>query len=115
MIFRSSTETGDWVFGRGLQSYLTTDRAIMRNVETKLRTFLTECFFDSTVGIPWFQILGVKDSAVTLLTIKSAILDCYGVVRINDVQFSLDDTRALNITYNADTIYTAGIVGSVTV
>jgi hypothetical protein len=114
MIFRGSTKTDDWVFGRGKQDYLRDNNAIMRNIKTKLLTFYSECFFDTTVGVPWFSVLGQKESTPLLLAVKAAILDCYGVVRVTDVQFDVDVNRKLTVTYYVDTIFSTGASGSIT-
>ena len=52
MKFRSIDGEGDWVFGAGVQSYAIGESAILLDIQTKLSTFLTECFFDQTVGVP---------------------------------------------------------------
>ncbi len=113
MIFRGSTVTDDWVFGAGKQNYLRDNNAIMRNIKTKLLTFYSECFYDTEAGLPWFSILGQKDSTPLLLAVKAAILDCYGVVRVTDVQFETDVKRKLTVTYQIDTIFSTGATGSI--
>lgn len=114
MRFRGDTTTADWTFGRGKQSYLSGNSAIARNAETKLRTFLGECFFDTTVGVAWFTLLGQKDPDLVVLAIKQELHNCYGVVQVTDVQYSVDSTRTVDIRYTMDTIYTTGFTGSLT-
>lgn len=114
MIFRGSTSTGDWDWGRGKQSYLTGVYAIMKNIETRLKTFYSECFFNNDFGVPWFQLLGQKDTTPILYTLRDQVLDCYGVLSVNNVEFSLDADRNILITYSIDTIYTTNLTGTVT-
>lgn len=114
MRYRGSTKTDDWVFGAGKQNYLRDNDAIMAGIKRKLLTFYSECFFEPRAGVPWFSILGQKDATPLLLAVKAAILDCYGVVRVTDVQFETDVNRKLTLTYNLDTIYSTGATGSIT-
>ena len=115
MIFRGSTSSSDWVFGRGKQNYLKDNLAVMKNIETRLRTILTECFFDPTVGVPWFELLGQKSAAKLILAVKREIYNCYGVVRVLDVSYESDPiTRTLTVNYSVDTIFTTGANGSFT-
>jgi len=115
VIFRGLDLQGDWTFGRGRQNYLTENNAIAKNIETKLKEFYSECFFAPTDGIAWFNLLGAKDSTPLLVALRTAILSAYGVVRIVDVTFSIDQNRKLSITYIIDTIYSTGIIGGITV
>jgi hypothetical protein len=115
MIFRGETSTSDWAFGRGKQSYLSGNTAIMKNLETRLRMFYSECFFDAEKGVAWFDLLGQKNPDLLVLSIKREINDCYGVVRVTDVRYTLDTNRNLTIRFTVDTIYSTGIAGTVTV
>jgi hypothetical protein len=111
MIFRCLDTNGDWTFGKGVQNYLRENDAIAKNIETKLKQFYSECFFAPTDGIPWFNVLGSKDSTPLLVALRTLIMNCYGVVRIADATFSIDSNRKLNVTYVIDTIYSTGVIG----
>jgi hypothetical protein len=113
MIFRGATNTNDWVFGQGKQSYLQNNDAIMANIATRLRTYWGECFFNTIYGMRWFQLLGQKEVSVILLAVKSELLQCYGVTQITDLQFSVSPNRDVSIVYFIDTIYTKNFTGSV--
>ena len=117
MIFRGNLQDDDWAFGFGQQNYLTLTDAIMKNVQTRLRYFYSECFFDANRGVAWLDILGrpKRDQDLAVLAIKNEIGDCYGVIAINDVQYLLDANRNLTITYAVDTIYSTGVTGTVTI
>jgi len=112
MIFRNLTGESDWCFGKGKQDYLTENNAIMKNIETTLKTFLTECFFDLTLGVSWFTLLGQKNTEFVILSLKNKILNCYGVTRVTDIVFELDINRKATISYDVDTIYSQNIGGS---
>lgn len=115
MKFRAITESGDWVFGNGIQAYAKDNLSIKYDMETKLRTFLNECFFAPEVGVPWFQLLGAKDDNALILSLQQVIASIEGVTRITDIQFFLDQDRKAKVTYNVDTIYTTQQTGTVTV
>lgn len=113
MKYRGAIGESDWVFGKGRQNYLTENDAIMRNVESRLKTFYTECFFDPSVGVPWFNLLEQRDLAPLFVALRSQILACYGVTAIRDLQAVLGTDRALRLTYWVDTIYTINVSGGV--
>jgi hypothetical protein len=112
MIFRNLDSDGDWQFGRGKQNYLTENYAIMKNIETTLKWFYSECFFAPDAGIPWFSLLGQKNSDIVILALKTAIMACYGVTKVSDLIFNLSENREATITFYIDTIYSQGASGS---
>jgi hypothetical protein len=62
---------------------------IMQKIRIKLRTFLGEWFLDTSVGIPFFEILEKNPNTKLLEAIfKQKILEVAGVAEI--VSFSLD-------------------------
>ena len=87
----------------------------MRNVATRLRTVYGECFFDGTLGIPWIDLLGQKSQDKVVLSVKQEIGDCYGIMAVTDVQYQLDDKRKLTIQYAVNTLYSRGVMGTVTI
>lgn len=110
MIFRTLDLNGDFTFGHGSRDYSRTDRAISEDIRTALLLFLKDAFWDIDSGIDWWNLLGGKNPAAQngiLLQTRSTILSRYGVVRVNDMSYTMDrSSRALSITYNIDTIYT---------
>jgi hypothetical protein len=115
MRFRAITDNGDWVFGNGQQAYVRDNLAIKYDMETKLRTFLNECFFAPEIGVPWFQLLGAKDQNALILSLQQVIANVVGVTKITDVQFELTPDRDAKVSYNINTIYTTQQTGTVTV
>lgn len=115
MIFRGSTLTDDWTFGRGKQSYLKGEAAIIVNLKTKLSTFFSELFFAPTFGMEWFSLLGQKSPEPLVLAVKAAILESYGIVAVQDIQFKQNTDRSLTVRFIVDTIYSTGATGSLTV
>lgn len=115
MIFRSLTPEGDWQFGSGKASYARFNDAIVLNIETTLRTFLAECFFDQEIGQPWFDIIDYKNKDVIVLSIKGAIINLYGVIAVNELEYTYTSTRVLEIKYDITTLYAKNILGTVTI
>ena len=116
MRFRAIDGTYDWLLGKGRQSYFTDDNAIRADIGTALRVFLGECFFALNDGVDWWNLLGSKDEQGIILQCRTVIAKRNGVVRINSVTSSLDRTsRRFVVTYNIDTIYSQGVVNTVTV
>ena len=114
-MFRGSKTSDDWAFGRGKQSYLRDDAAILASVKTKLQTFYSELFFEPNFGREWFTLLGQKDATPVVLAVKSAILESYGIVRVQDVQLTQHQDRSLSIKFVVDTINSTGASGGLTV
>jgi hypothetical protein len=114
MIFRELDINGDWTFGRGKQNYLVENRAIMKNIETTLKWFFSECFFAPDGGVPWFSLLGQKNTELLLLSLKNTIINCDGVTKITDILFELSQDRVATVSYDINTVYSQSVSGSVT-
>lgn len=106
MEFRNLDENNDWTFGKGRQNYAKTKQAINLNIKTILQTYLTECFFDTELGVPWFNALGTKDTDIILLETKRAIAEAFGVTEVIEVFFNVDLNRQATVEYDVKTIYT---------
>lgn len=113
MIFRSLTPDGDWRFGNGRSSYARLNDAITLNIETNLRTFLSECFFNTAIGQPWFDIINFKNKDAVVLAIKGSIANLYGVIAINTLEYSYETTRIFEIKYSIKTLYSNNVQGTV--
>lgn len=108
MIIRALDSAHDWTFGKGTENYLFGQDAIAENVQTRVLSFLNNCFFDMNAGIDWFTYLGVpaKNSEIKL-RVRAIILQSYGVVSVNKVDLDIvNSTRRGTLTYNINTIYT---------
>ena len=82
MIFRSLDSNGDWNFGAGKSSYARYNDAIVLDIETKLKAFRGECFFDSQAGVPWFDLIDLKNKDSIALFIKSFVINLFFSLRI---------------------------------
>jgi hypothetical protein len=98
---------GDATFGLGVQNFLTGQNAIAENIQTNLYCFLRDCYFDIQKGLDWIRFFSVPTSAQEIqLSVKSAVLLCYGVTSINSIDVSVEN-RKINISMNINTIFTS--------
>jgi hypothetical protein len=103
MRFRGLDNDGDWVFGKGRNSYLTGNEALMMNIKTRLLSFLNDCFFDTDAGIDWWNLLGEKDHKSILASVQRVVLRSSNVKKIVDIQYNLNRyTRKFSITLTVE-------------
>lgn len=109
MIIRGLTADHDWQFGHGRQNYLRDNDACAENIETRLLSFLNDCFFNLQAGIDWLRLLGTKSTEEEItLSVRAIILQSYGVVQVNTITVAFDrEQRNLFLSYNIDTIFTS--------
>lgn len=93
MRFRNLDENGDWVFGKGRNSFSRENKALMLNIKTRLLSFLGDCFFDTEAGIDWWNFLGGKDSKGLMAAIQRVVLRSAYVKRIVEVHSNVTDRR----------------------
>ena len=105
MIVRANDITGDWTFGAGKNNYLSANAAVAQLISTRLSSFLGDCFFATSEGIDWFNLLGAKNETSLTLAISTVILNTPNVIRLEQVALSLDANRVLTVTYNATTAF----------
>lgn len=96
MRFRNVDENGDWCFGKGRNSYLQNNQALMMNIKTRLLEFVNDCFWDMDKGIDWWTLLGGKNLKKILVDVQRTILRSYQVKKIVDLDYTLSN-RALSI------------------
>lgn len=113
MIFRNLTDDGDWTFGAGKQNYSKDDKALILNISTRLKTFLSECFFNTQIGLPWFDLIDSKNKDIIILAVKTEISSISGVLKVKEIEFSFSENRELTITYAISTLYNINLIGVV--
>jgi hypothetical protein len=109
MIIRALDSNGDITFGQGTQNYLNGQAAIGLNIQTRLKSFLNNCFWAMGAGIDWFTLLGGGNTSTQIqLAVIAVIAQSYGVVSVNNVSASVNlQNRSTSVAYNAVTIYTS--------
>lgn len=107
MIVRALDGTGDWTFGASLNNYLSANAAVAQNIQTRLSSFLGNCFFDLEAGIDWFGFLGGSKNPIDLqLAIQSVILNTANVTGLNQLGFVLNhESRQFTISFQVQTTY----------
>lgn len=106
MIVRALDGNGDWTFGKGRNDYKKNLHAITQNIQTRLSSFLGDCFFDLSAGIDWWDLLGSKNQIGLSLAVSTTILNTYGVTGILQLQVDLNHvTRVFSVKYRVQTIF----------
>lgn len=114
MIVRALDGAGDWTFGKGYSDYLTGNPAVGQNIQTRLKSFLGNCFFDLAAGIDWFNLLGGKNKTALTLAISTVLINTRYVIAIRQLSVDLDPvTRNISIVYNVTTVFTGTLQGSI--
>jgi hypothetical protein len=114
MIVRALDLSNDWTFGQSKANYLSYNPAIAQCIQTRVSSFLGNCFFDMGAGIDWFTFLGGSKNQLALeLAISAVILNSYGVTGVLQLSASYDSrTRNINIAYDVTTIFTGTLSSS---
>lgn len=106
MSVRALDANGDWIYGTGANAYLTGNAEVAQAIQTRLLSFLGDCFFDVGAGIDWFGFLGGKDQIGLNLAISAVILNTANVTGIRQLSVSLNDnTRIFSVQYQVQTTY----------
>lgn len=111
MFYRRLDENGDYSFGHGKSSFASDIEAVAQAIETKIKLFKGEFWYDVQDGTPMFQdILGQKLSNEGKNAIDIIITD--RILKIPEVSTVLSyssEIDKINRTYNAvivvETIY----------
>lgn len=105
MIFRQLTAEHDWTFGAGLNNFARNDAAIGLNIQTRLLSWVGDCFFDTQTGIDWKNRLGSKNQRALLENdLRRVILQSFGVTSIISFETILTG-RSFSADYNITTIF----------
>lgn len=114
MIVRGISATGDWLFGKGRNDYKTGNEAVGQNIQTRLKSFLNDCFFATDAGIDWFNLLGNKNQIALNLAVSATILNTADVTGIQQISIFVDTSRVVRIQYNVQTTYSTTLNGDFT-
>ena len=114
MTFRNLDTNHDWCFGCGRSDYVTETEEIALNIETRILSFLGDCFFAANEGIDWFGLLDYRYQTRLELKVQEVIKNTPGVTAVNDVQIMLGANRKIIINYDIQTIYSTSYTGEVT-
>lgn len=113
MAFRNLSGNGDWVFGSGKNSYVTKNLEIGVNIQTRVLSFLGDCFFATEEGIDWFNLLEMGKQEQLENSVQETIKNTPGVTAINSVDVVMGANRRISITYDVQTIYSESYTGEI--
>jgi hypothetical protein len=105
MIVRSVDVNGDWNFGKGKNDYVRDNDAVAQMIKTRLLSFLGDCFFATTEGIDWFNLLGAKNQIALELAVSAVILNSPNITGIKKLSLVIDGNRQVTIKYNAQSTF----------
>lgn len=114
MAFRNLDGQHDWVFGSGKNSYVTENQEIGLNIQTRVLSFLGDCFFATEEGIDWWNLLDMGKQEQLENSVQETIKNTPGVTAINSVDVVLGANRKITITYDVQTIYSESYTGEIT-
>lgn len=113
MIIRNLDSNHDWTFGSGLANYIGGNDAIGLNINTRLLSWLNDCFFDMSAGIDWVNLLGSLGQKDMLdMNLRRVILQSYGVTGLVSFSSSLNAQRRFTAEYTVNIIYSQGYQNS---
>jgi hypothetical protein len=105
MIRRAIDNEGDWLFGKGKNDYVSASTCVGQAIQTRLASFLGDCFFARAEGIDWFNLLGGKNLLGLELAIRATIADTPNVTSLLEVSSNLTDTRLLTVSFKVQTAF----------
>lgn len=113
MAFRNLDGQHDWVFGSGKNSYIIENQEIGLNIQTRVLSFLGDCFFATEEGIDWFNLLEMGKQEQLENSVQETIKNTPGVTAINSVDVVMGANRRITITYDVQTIYSESYTGEI--
>lgn len=117
MIVRLLDQDHDWTFGKGKNDYLKNNAAVAQCIQTRLLSFVQDCFFDAEAGLDWWNLLGGKSLEAVKIAVSKSILNTPGVTALVQLSAALTERRELKLEYQVVTVYSLNksTSGSVTV
>ncbi len=116
MKIRNLDSAGDFIFGRGVQSYVTGQAAIALDIKTYLKLWTGNAYWALQAGINWRQYLDRNQKARLLAGLQTGIMGRFGVMALNELSADLNPrTRRIVIRYDVQTIFTKSFQDSITI
>lgn len=108
-IVRALNVNHDWTFGASLSNYKSNIDAVIQNINTRLSSFIGNCFFDMGAGINWYSFLSGKGNENVLLlsnALSVLIINTEDVTGLLQLSFNLEtSSRMFSISYRVQTVY----------
>lgn len=111
MSFRNLDSNHDWTFGSGKSNYVIENQEIALNLETRILSFLGNCFFATDEGIDWFNLLDYRYQDRLENSVQEVVKNTPGVTGINSIDVLIGANRQIRIAYDIQTIYSSSYTG----
>lgn len=112
-MFRNLDENHDWTFGNNLSNYVSEQQEIAINIETRILSFLGDCFFAVNEGIDWWNLLDYRYQDRLENAVSEVIKNTPGVTAINAIDVLIGANRKIKLQYNIQTIYSRNYVNTI--
>jgi hypothetical protein len=105
MDLKLDTTTKDILITSGEPSFTSGVDSIKQHLEIRLQTFAGEWFLNESIGLTYFDDVFKKNPDLTILNtiFTKLILDTPGIIALDALTFSLENTRQLSISLTATT------------
>lgn len=115
MLFRNLDDDHDWCFGKGLEDLTTGDTAIGLNIETRILSWVGDCFWDMEAGIDWSNRIGGKNVKELLdLELRRLIIQSQEVTGLVDFVIT-QQGRNFTAAYTVNTIYGSAYASTINI
>ena len=114
MSVRAIDENRDWVFGQGQQSYKINEAELGQQINTRVLSFLGDCFFAINEGIDWWNLLDYRYQDRLENAVTEVVKNTEGVTGLNNVDVLVNAERNIRIYYDVQTIYSQSYTGEIT-
>lgn len=105
-MIRAIDSMGDWVFGKGRQSFVRDLEGLKVDLITRLKSWKGDCFFDTAAGVDYNNFLDIGTQEFLERDIKRVILQTPDVIKIISFASELNrNDRNLTIETEIVTIY----------
>ena len=100
MTIRNLDTNHDWTFGNGQSNYLQGDAETLLNIQTRLLSFLNNCFWALGEGIDWWTRLERGQEDYLENDCQNVILQTPNVAAVEAINIALDANRRLRCEYS---------------
>lgn len=112
-MFRNLDFNHDWTFGNNLNSYVAEQKEIAINLETRILSFLGDCFFAVNEGIDWWNLLDYRYQDRLENAVSEVVKNTPGVTAINSINVLMGANRRIRLQYDISTIYSQSYIGEI--
>lgn len=105
MRVRGLDSNGDFLFGKGKSDYRVDVLALAQIIQTRLKSFIGDCFFATNDNIDWFSLMGSRNLRDLRLAIASCILNTEGINSLAQLDVAIDSNRRVTVQYSVISVY----------